>query len=129
MKALPCSSKDCRGDRQRLGQRLLGRVLITLPDGSPHLVGQPSSFPLRVPCAACKRPTTITAAAWNALPELTAEDMEAFDVLSKLAKDWTGAGLAEDHARDMVGAGIMGPAAVAGRSAPEANQKKRSRKQ
>ena len=119
MKALPCQTAGCTGDKRQVGPKLFGRALVALPTGGPYVLGRASGFPLIVKCATCKRPSTFTATQFNGLPELTVDQLRALDQLEPLARDWVGAGLPVEHAEQVVGAGLMGPSSVAPREGPE----------
>lgn len=103
MKAMPCQTAKCTGDRHQLGLKMLGRASVALPDGKPYLIGSPASFPLVVTCSKCKRPQRYSAADFARLPELSAYQLEEFGALEPLARD---AGLQPGQVRDLLTAGV-----------------------
>jgi hypothetical protein len=74
--------------------------VATLPDGTPYVVGRPPApFPHWVPCAACKRKTSITLADYNRLPELSIAELEAMGL--KPTQHLEGAGWTKAQAADI----------------------------
>ncbi len=81
------------------------RRAATLKTGEDYIVGKrPSSFPLRVFCARCKRVTWVTARDFNAQPVLKLKDLDK-DAQAARIKDLIGDGWQEDQARQLYDAG------------------------
>lgn len=125
MKALPCKTATpapCKGDLKQQGLKLLGRPIASLPGGLKlYLVSRPSGFPLRIKCGSCKRPSVFSAAEFNALPELTVEQLEALGELKPILRDWQGDGHTAGQAQDLMRAGL-GLAELRALPAPEPRQ-------
>jgi hypothetical protein len=63
-----------------------------------------------VRCRRCKKPTALTVFGFNALPDLTPEDLETLGMLDHVAKDLTlGGAVTLDQAKDLVRAGLSLP--------------------
>ena len=114
MKALPCQNTTKQGEPCPGSPRARG--VVALPNGEPYLIAQPSAFPLVAKCAKCKLPNRFTAAEFASLPEVTVAQLAAMKQLEPLTKDWRGAGLPDEHAADMLSAGLMGPSSVEARA-------------
>lgn len=122
MKALRCQTDPCgRGLTRAMlrARQVMGYSVVMLPGGEPYIIGSPT-FPLVAKCAACKRPSTYKAADFARLPDVTVAQLEAMSLLEPLTRDWVGSGVPHEHARDMIGAGLMGPAEVEPRKEPPA---------
>ena len=78
-----------------------------LADGTPYLIGQTPVTPFRVSCSRCKLTTMLTAARFAQLPEVTHDELAAFDLLETYARDLTlGHALPIAHAVDLYRAGF-----------------------
>lgn len=92
MKLLPCD--NCRDH-------------ALLADGSPYLIGQVPVTPFRVSCRRCKLTSTITAARFATLPEVTPDELDTFGLLETYARDLTlGHQLPISHAVDLYRVGF-----------------------
>lgn len=100
LKALPCTTRNCRGSKKARGT-------AALPGGAPYLIGSPPpQWPFRYTCATCKRLTSLSAADYSRLPELKTSALAAMGQLAPVVKDWIGRGLKEREATDMLDAGF-----------------------
>ena len=132
MKAVRCQSAKCNGGVGTLAARMrsvLGYAAVVLPDGTPYLIAQPSSFPFVAKCASCRRPSKYTSAEFRLLPNLTVGQLASLGALDALCKDWVGAGLPLENAVDMVAIGVHGPATIeemneSAKSTEEAEQRR-----
>jgi hypothetical protein len=112
VKAIPCRTEGCNGGAGTASAKAraaLGFTPLSLKGGGVYLIQRAMSFPLVAKCAACRRPSSFTAAQFNALPDLSVAQLRALGALPALTKDWQGDGLTHDQAVDMVALGMMGP--------------------
>lgn len=92
VRLVPCRTTGCSG--------VDGAAM--LPNGEPYVCGRAPDFPFFVKCFRCKRTTKLSAADWNRLPHLTVAQLEDMKLLDRYTKDYEGAGVTKEQAKQLL---------------------------
>ena len=97
MKLLPCDTCGSRG--------ALLPPNSAFPNGEPAVANR---FATEIKCFRCKRVTFISPERYSRLPVLSLEELEKLALSERATKDFEGAGLTKDQAKDLYSAGFRG---------------------
>ena len=108
MKLLRCSSKQC----SKKAEPIMLPASLHYPKGEPAIAGR---YVKDLKCSACHHVTFFSAEQYASMPDLSAEDWErlaveyrAPKIAERFTKDFEGAGLTKDQAKDLYTAGFRG---------------------